>query len=123
VVRRRDILCPCVTYSCLRLVECCAQLRRLLPQIYTFFVDRENSCVASESCRIFPRDQSVHLRTQQLGSAEKSGLRDGKRADFIRNWRRCGIKYPDKPKLFIKKNVRNHSYHQFYPVLAKIRIT
>ena len=29
---------------------------------------------------------------------------------------------PDKPKIFIKKNVRNHSYHQFYPVLAKIRI-
>ena len=31
-------------------------------------------------------------------------------------------KNPDKPKIFIKKNVRNHSYHQFYPVLAKIRI-
>ena len=30
--------------------------------------------------------------------------------------------HPDKPKIFIKKNVRNHSYHQFYPVLAKIRI-
>jgi len=29
---------------------------------------------------------------------------------------------PDKPKIFIKNNVRNHSYHQFYPVLAKIRI-
>jgi len=29
---------------------------------------------------------------------------------------------PDKPKIFIKKNERNHSYHQFYPVLAKIRI-
>jgi len=29
---------------------------------------------------------------------------------------------PDKPNIFIKKNVRNHSYHQFYPVLAKIRI-
>jgi len=26
-------------------------------------------------------------------------------------------------KIFIKKNVRNHSYHQFYPVLAKIRLT
>jgi len=25
-------------------------------------------------------------------------------------------------RFFIKKNVRNHSYHQFYPVLAKIRI-
>jgi len=29
---------------------------------------------------------------------------------------------PDKPKIFIKKNVKNHSYHQIYPVLAKIRI-
>jgi len=29
---------------------------------------------------------------------------------------------PDKPKIFIKKNIRNHSYYQFYPVLAKIRI-
>ena len=29
---------------------------------------------------------------------------------------------PDKAKIFIKKNVRNHSYLQFYPVLAKIRI-
>jgi len=29
---------------------------------------------------------------------------------------------PDKPKIFIKKNVRNHSYQQFCPVLVKIRI-
>jgi len=28
----------------------------------------------------------------------------------------------DEPKIFIKKNAKNHSYHQFYPVLAKIRI-
>ena len=45
-----------------------------------------------------------------------------KRANFIRYWRRSGLKNPDKPKIFTKKNVRNHSYHQFYPVLAKIRI-
>jgi len=45
-----------------------------------------------------------------------------KRANFIRHWRRSGLKNPDKPKIFIKKNVRSHSYHQFYPVLAKIRI-
>jgi len=32
------------------------------------------------------------------------------------------LKNPDKPKIFIKKNVRNYSYHQFYPVLSKIRI-
>jgi len=29
---------------------------------------------------------------------------------------------PDKPKTFMKKNVRNHSYNQIYTVLAKIRI-
>jgi len=33
----------------------------------------------------------------------------------------AGLKHPDKPMIFIK-NVRNHPYHQFYPVLAKIRI-
>jgi len=58
----------------------------------------------------------MHLRTQQRESAEKSELRDEKRADFIRNWRRSGLKNPDKPKIFILKNVRNHSYHEFYPV-------
>jgi len=26
-----------------------------------------------------------------------------------------------KPKIFMKKNERNYSYHQFYPVLPKIR--
>jgi len=29
---------------------------------------------------------------------------------------------PDKPKIFIMKNVRNHLCNQFYPVLTKIRI-
>jgi len=29
---------------------------------------------------------------------------------------------PVLAKIFIKKNVRNHSYHQFCPVLVKIRI-
>ena len=32
------------------------------------------------------------------------------------------IKNPVKPKILVKKNDRNHSYHQFYPVLAKVRI-
>ena len=45
-----------------------------------------------------------------------------KRADFIRYWRRSGLENPDKRKICIKKNVRKHFYHQFYPVLAKIRI-
>ena len=66
----------------------------------------------------------MHLRTQQRESAEKSEMRDVKRVDFIRYWRRSGLKNPDKPKIFMKKNVRNHSsYRQFYPVLAKIRLT
>jgi len=30
------------------------------------------------------------LRTQERGSIEKYGLRDAKRADFIRYWRRYG---------------------------------
>jgi len=65
--------------------------------------------------------QSVY-RTQQRGSAEKSGSRDVKLANFIRYWQRSGWKNPDKPKIFIKKKVRNHLNHQFYPVLAKIWI-
>jgi len=65
--------------------------------------------------RIFPRDQSVHF-------TEKSVLRAVNRANFIRYWRRSGLKNPDKLKIFIKKNIRYHLYHQFYPVLAKIRI-
>jgi len=89
--------------------------------LHTLVGDREHACVAFESCRIFTRDQSVNLRTQQRESAGKSGLRDVKRADFIRYWRRSELKNPDKPKICMKNNVRNHSYHQFYPVLAKIR--
>ena len=51
---------------------------------------------------------------------EKSRLRAVKSEDFIWYWRRSGLKNPDKPKIFIKKNIRNLSYHQFYPVLEKI---
>jgi len=52
------------------------------------------------------------LETSQCTDfTDKSGLRDMK-SRF----------YPVLVKIFIKKNVRNHSYHQFYPVLAKIRI-
>jgi len=64
-----------------------------------FIGDHEQTCVASESCQILPRDQSVKgLITQQRGNTEKSGLRDVKRADFIQNWRRSGLKNPDKPR-------------------------
>ena len=57
-----------------------------------------------------------------ISQRQKSGLRDAKRLDFIRYWRRSGLKNPYKPKIFIKKNVRNHSCHQLYPVLAKMWI-
>jgi len=43
-----------------------------------------------------------------------------KRADFIWNWQRSRLKNPDKLNIFIKKNIRNHSYYRFYPVLVKI---
>ena len=63
------------------------------------------------------------LETSQcIYFTEKSGLQDVKRADFIRYWQRSGLKNPDKPKIFINNNIRNHSYRQFYLVLAKIRI-
>jgi len=45
-----------------------------------------------------------------------------KRTDFIRYWRRSGLKNLDKSKIFIKKNDRNHLYQQFCQVLAKIQI-
>jgi len=54
------------------------------------------------------------LKTQQCESGEKSELRDAKRADFIRYWRRSGLKNPNEAKIFIKKNVRNHPYHQLW---------
>jgi len=62
------------------------------------------------------------LKNKTPWKGRKSGLCDEKRADFIRNSRRSGLKTPDKPKIFVKNSVRNHLYHQFYPVLAKIRI-
>jgi len=39
-----------------------------------FAGDREHASIASESCRIFPSDRSVQLRTQKRRNAEKSGL-------------------------------------------------
>ena len=81
-----------------------------------FVVDREHACVASESCRIFPRDQSAHLLHW------KTRITRCDKSRFFRYWQRSGLKNLDKPKIFIKKNERNHAYHQFYPVLAKIRI-
>jgi len=54
------------------------------------------------------------LRTQPRVSRDKSGLQDVKRADFI--WFKIwinGLKNLDKLNIFIKKNVRNHSYQQF----------
>jgi len=58
------------------------------------------------------------LRTQQRVSGEKSELRDMKRADFIRYWRRSGLKNADKPKIFIKKKtleiIRTTSFIRFW---------
>jgi len=53
---------------------------------------------------------------------ERSGLRDVKRADFIWYWRRSGLKNPDKPKIFTKKNVRNHSHHRFWRTSGLIEV-
>jgi len=62
------------------------------------------------------KDAESYLETSQCTYfTEKNGLRDVKRAYFIRYWQRSGLKNPDKAKIFIKENVRNHSYHQFYP--------
>jgi len=59
--------------------------------------------------------------SQSTYITEKSEL-GVKRAGFIRYGRRSGLKNADKPKICIKKNVRIYPCHQFYPVLAKIRI-
>jgi len=64
----------------------------LLSLFWTFVGDREHACVAPESCRIFSRDQSVHLKNTTAWKCKKSGLRDVKRENFIRYWRRSGLK-------------------------------
>jgi len=86
-----------------------------------FVGDRERTCVVSESCRIFPRDPSVHFNTplkyrknpnyEMWKEQILSSI--GEDPDF-----QSGIK-----RRFLKrKTFRNHSYHKFCPVLAKIRI-
>ena len=45
----------------------------------------------------------------------KSGLRVVKTANSIRIMRRSGLKNPDYPKNFIKKNVRNQTFQPFCP--------
>jgi len=66
--------------------------------------DFEHACVAPESYRIVPRDKNPdhEMWKEQI----LSGIGED----------------PDKPKIFMKQTVRNHSYQQFYLVLAKIRI-
>jgi len=61
-------------------------------------------------------------RTQEHNSVvvQKNPDYEMRQEIFIRNWQRSGLKNPDKPEIFIKNNVKNHSYHQFYPVLMKI---
>ena len=79
-----------------------------------------STCVASETAESFLEISKCTWRTQQRGRAKKSGLQGTKRTDFIQCWQRLGLKNPNKLKIFIKKNVWNHLYHQCYPVFAKI---
>jgi len=49
-----------------------------------------------KAAKSFLEASECTLRTQQRVSGEKSGLRDVKRADFIRYWRRSGLKEKKK---------------------------
>ena len=73
-------------------------------------------------CVVTPVDMlAIEVANVQTGVWER---RDGRRSES-RAWRFAdvdGLKNPDKTQIFIKKNIRNYSYHKFYPVLAKIRI-
>ena len=60
----------------------------------------------------------MHLRTQQHGSAEKSGLRDVKRAYFIWYWQRSGLKNPDKLKIFYEEKY----WKSFVPPVLSMKI-
>jgi len=64
----------------------------------------------------------MHFKNTTAWKCKKSGLRDAKRENFIRYCRRSRLINPDKPKIFLKKYVKNHSYPQFHLVLAKIRM-
>jgi len=66
--------------------------------------DREHICVASKGCLIFLGDKNLDY--QMWNEQILSGISED----------------PDKLRIFRKKNVRNHSYHQIYLVLAKIQI-
>jgi len=64
----------------------------------------------------------MHFKEHNSVKVQKNSVYEKKRVDVIRNRRRSGLKNPDNPNNFIKNNVRNDWHHQFYPVLAKIRI-
>jgi len=76
-----------------------------------------------KGAKSFLKTSECTLRIQQSVSGEKYELRDVRRADIIQYWRRSGLKNPDKPNVFIKKNIRNHSYHQFYLVSVRSGLT
>ena len=69
----------------------------------------------------FCRDQSMHKNTTAW-KCRKIRIVSCEKSRFYPVLANIRIENPDKPKIFIKKNVRNHSHHQIYPVLAKIRI-
>jgi len=59
---------------------------------------------------------------KQHGSAEKSGLRDVKRADFMRYWQRSGWKNPNKTEDFYKEKRYKLFVPPVYLMLEKIWI-
>ena len=57
-----------------------------------------------------------------MSECKKNRITRCKKRKFYPVLAKIRIKNSDKPKIFIKNNVRNHLYQQFYPGLAKIRI-
>jgi len=113
----------CCSLQTTRLAKSLEPLNSSLPLSVPELYSRKATCnpvVLVRNPRNLPAAKKS--RTQKHRNAEKSRLQDLKRAGFIWYWQRSGLKNPDKLKIFIKKNIRNHSYHQFYLILVKICI-
>ena len=74
----------------------------------------DHACVASESCRIFPRDQSCALKNTKGWKCRKIWITRCEKSRFYPVLAKIRIKNPNKPNVFINNNVRNHSYHKFW---------
>jgi len=74
--------------------------------------------------RSLPIASTLVLRLKDAESFLETKIRNTRceKSRFYPVLAKIRIKNPDKPKSFKKKNVRNHSYRQFCPVLVKIRI-